>query len=226
MAFNARVKKLEAGLETRKRVFAWLEQSKASGGFLEYWRQCLMGPLVPLAWLADSEAFFLYVLVNEVNLVALSCAIENEDVWPFAAAALRSLIADLRQQQPNEQLVADWRDRFSALLERGLALEAAAAYIAHDYFEGHAVLFADSAARLKTYTSRLVEIAEIYEGIAAGHSLPRFSADMPSPAAIERSVRELVDGTRAIVIADGGDLLSAVSLLIKGVPSSSATVQQ
>jgi hypothetical protein len=215
VAFNARMKKLEAGLETRKRVFAWLEQSKASGGFLEYWRQRLMGPLVPHAWLADSEAFFLYVLVNKVNLAALSCAIDNEDVWRFAAVALRSLIADPRQL-PREELVADWRGLFSALLERGLALEAAAASIATDYFDEHAVLFADSAAMLNTYTSRLLEIAEIYDGVADQIDLRGFS-NIPSSAAVEENVRDLVNGARAIVIADGGDLSSAVSLLMNVV---------
>ena len=74
MAFNGRIQKLEASLAAKQKFLLWLEHAKAAGGFTSYWEGELKGPLVPFEWFADGEAYFLWHLVNDVNLAILKNA--------------------------------------------------------------------------------------------------------------------------------------------------------
>jgi hypothetical protein len=215
VAFNARMKKLEAGLETRKRVFAWLEQSKATGGFRKYWRQRLMGPLVPHAWLADSEAFFLYVLVNEVNLYVLQNVPATLDFW-FATKAIFRVMSFQMSLPAGLGLLQYWQSRLGSLLEEALVLEAATEAISETHFDDHQVLFPDALNELHAEVNSLCELAENYNGIAVALDVDPINIHEPAgyQAKVEAKVAEFTRRARAEVLAQDGDLTAAVRLLL------------
>ena len=67
MTLKGRLQKVEGALDANKKFFLWLDHAKAAGGFVTYWERELQGPLVPLKWFDDEEAYFLWHLVNDVN---------------------------------------------------------------------------------------------------------------------------------------------------------------
>jgi hypothetical protein len=80
---EGRIDKLEASLAAKEKFSLWLHRAKAAGGFVPYWETELKGPLAPLEWFENEEAYFLFRLVNDVNLTILKSASTNQDLRFF-----------------------------------------------------------------------------------------------------------------------------------------------
>lgn len=212
MAFGARMKKLEATLESKKRTLLWLEQAKAAGGFMQYWRQCLNGPIVPFAWLDDPDAFMLYALVNEVNVSIFREVPAQKDLFWLVAAVLRQMVAARTLSPEDMHTLEGWKTVLSRLLKDTLVLQAAVEEIQGCYFEGHSILFSDSSAELERQSSSLREVARLYNGIAEALGAQPFDTAelIPRKDDINAKTSELLNLARAEALARAGDISGAV----------------
>jgi len=67
---------------------------------IEDLRPIVSGPMVTLEWLADDEAYFLFLLLNDVNLEILKNDKANTDLHSFAHCALDGIVRQIAR--PND----------------------------------------------------------------------------------------------------------------------------
>ena len=91
MTFKRRIQKLEASLEAKGKFLLWLEHAK-TGDWQSYWLEQLQKPLIPFEWFADEDAYFLWHLVNDVNLAILTKVQANSDLRTLVHCALYGLL--------------------------------------------------------------------------------------------------------------------------------------
>ena len=95
MAFKGRIQRLEASLSANMKFLLWLEHAKRAGAWDSYWIEQLKRPLVPFEWFADEGAYFLWHLVNDVNLAILTNAQTNTDLRHLVHCALDGLLRQI-----------------------------------------------------------------------------------------------------------------------------------
>src|SRR5262249_18622038 len=146
---------------------------------IEDLRPIVSGPMVTLEWLADDEAYFLFLLLNDVNLEILKNDKANTDLHSFAHCALDGIVRQIAR--PNDsgipvpvQSIPDLAKgtgrflytKFKELFSDALLLTAAIDELSEIYFGGEDVLFDDSRAILDGLNSNLRKTVEIYAPMA------------------------------------------------------------
>ena len=176
MTLEARIHKLEASLAAKEKFSLWFHRAKVAGGFWPYWEKELKGPLAPLDWFEDEEAFFLFHLVNDVNLTILKSASTNQDLRVFAHCALDGIVRQIGRPDQSGALVPvhpipELATRvgkyvcaeFKSLLEETLLTASAIDLISETYLGGEDILFSDTRDILETEVSNLRTTAEVYD---------------------------------------------------------------
>lgn len=219
MAFQGRIQKLEASLEASKKFLLWLHDAKAAGGFILYWEREIRGPLVPLEWFADEEAYFLWHLVNDVNFRIWKDAQANRDLRTFAHCALDGVLRRIARPDDSGILVPVrpipelterqgrylW-DKFKALLAEALSLVAAIREISEAYLGGEDLLFVDTRAELETEVSNLRKTAEIFGPLATWLDVEPITAEdltLEHPM-VDANAAQLVNFSQADALASRG----------------------
>jgi hypothetical protein len=105
VTFEARIQKLETSLTARDKFSLWFYRTKAAGGFVPYLEKELKGPLEPLGWFEDEEAYLLFRLVNDVNLTILNDASTNQDLRSYAHFALDGIVRRISRPDRSGALV-------------------------------------------------------------------------------------------------------------------------
>ena len=211
MVLKTRMKKLEQSLEAKQKFFLRFQSAKATGGFLAHWTQEMKGPLVPFDWLADSEASFLYHLVNDMNFMILKAAPINRNLCWFAQAALHGVLLQSARPPIDElvervggRLYADFRE----LLEEALSLAGAIDVITENYLDGQDGLFADTRAELEAETGNLRKVASTYWPLAAWLNVEPITVEgfAPGHPKVDAKAAELANYSIAHALACGGTL--------------------
>ena len=214
MALDTRLKKLEGKLDSRKRTLLWLEQAKSAGGYVGYWKETLRRPFFPHDWM-DDEAFFLYLLINDVNVYVLQNAQSNSECLWFAAGMIRQFITAHKLTARDSQILNEWRTHYGRMLAETLAFKAATEVFTTFYCEEHDILFPDTRAELDDAAAKLREIADIFNGLAselgvAPLEVEGFSEGHP---AVDEKVEQFVRAARAEVLANAGAVTAGVQQL-------------
>jgi hypothetical protein len=177
---EGRIHRLEASLAAKEKFFLWLHYAKAAGGFAPYWERELAGPLAPLEWFEDEEAYFLFRLVNDVNFSILKNASTNQDLRSLAHCALDGILR--RICTPDESGVFEpvcsipevatrvgkyLCAKFRTLLEETALMASAIDVISETYLGGEDILFSDIRATLDAEMSCLNATAELFDPLAA-----------------------------------------------------------
>jgi hypothetical protein len=228
MTIAGRIHRLEASLEAEKKFFLWLQHAKAKGGFVRYWEQELVGPLVPFEWFADEEAHFLYSLVNDVNFTILNSASTNQDLNVLAYCALDGLLRQISRPDQSGALVPVrpipeiksqvggylWA-KFRTLLEETLSLAAAVDEISETYLGGEDILFADSRGTIDAETSTLRKTAEIYGSLAEWLNLEPITVECftPDHPMVDAKAKQLVLLSRAQALIGRDDRRKSIDAL-------------
>ena len=241
MAFKGRLQKLEASLEAKQKFVLWLRDAKAVGGWVSYWEGELGGPLVALKWFEDEEAYFLWHLVNDANLMILKDAHANHDLRSFAHCALDGVLRQIARPNPSgvfeperpitepaghvgEYLYA----KLKTLLDQALSLASAVDDISEAYLDGEDILFTDTRAILDAEISNLRKTADVFEPLAAWLNLEPitaegFTTDHPKVVA---KVVELTELSRAQALVQSSDRRQFIEALHRAVPELVAGRQQ
>ncbi len=161
MTLETRIHKLETSLAAREKFTLWLHHAKAAGGFVSYWEKEMRGPLAPLEWFEDEEAYLLFRLVNDVNFAILNNASKNQDLRSFAHCALdgvlrricrlnkSSVFVPVHPIPENATLIGKKLcAKFKLLLEETVLMAAAIDVISGTYVGGEDILFSDMRASL------------------------------------------------------------------------------
>jgi hypothetical protein len=233
MTIAGRIHRLEASLEAEKKFFLWLQHAKAKGGFIRYWEQELVGPLVPFEWFADEEAHFLYFLVNDVNFTILNSASTNQDLNVLAYCALDGLLRQISRPDQSGALVPVrpipeiksqvggylWA-KFRTLLEEALSIAAAIDEISETYLGGEDILFADSRGTIDAETSTLRKTAEIYGSLAEWLNLEPITIECFTPGhpMVDTKADQLVHLSRAQALMCRDDRRKSIDALRRVCP--------
>ncbi len=176
MTLETRIRKLETSLPAKEKFFLWLHRAKATGGFVPYWEKELKGPLAPLEWFADEEAYSLFRLVNDVNFTILNNAPTNQDLRSYAHCALdgmlrricrlnkSSVFVPVHPIPENATLIGKKLcAKFKLLLEETELMTTAIDVISETYLGGEDILFPDTRALLNAEVSNLRATADVYD---------------------------------------------------------------
>jgi hypothetical protein len=216
-----RIHRIEASLGAKQKFFLWLHRAKAAGGFVPHWEKELNGPLVPFEWFKDEEAYFLFRLVNDVNIIVLKDASKNQDLRSLAHCALDSVVRQISRPDQSGCLVpvqpipetatavgAFVCTKFRTLLEEATLLACAIDVISKTVLGGEDILFPDTRGILDTEMSGLRVTAEICGYLADWLNLEPISAkDLNSGhSMVDDTVTEIVNISRAKALCGSSDL--------------------
>ena len=228
MAFKGRIQKLEASLEANKKFLLWLHDAKAAGGFISYWEREIRGPLVPLEWFADEEAYFLWRLVNDVNFAIWKNAQANHDLCSLVHCALDGVIRRIARPDPAGALVPERPipeiaerlggyvcNKFRAILTESVCFAAAIDEISETYLGGEDMLFDDTRVVLEAETSNLRKMADTFGPLLAWLNVEPITAEgfAPGHPMVDAKAAELADYSHAHAFAGGGTSGEFVSAL-------------
>ena len=153
-----RLAKLEAGLEGREKVLAWLHQHQKSIGFVDFATRRIetSGASVGLPDIEDIEAAFTYECWKDCNgrVIELQNAPLQKALFSFCILRLLSddyIVTDEKEQQSIRQLV-------KLFVLQWMMLDRVVNIISEKHFSGMHVLYEDTAAILK----KDLELAEKY----------------------------------------------------------------
>ena len=179
MTQKARISKLEASLTAKQKLYSWLKHAKLSGGLIPYWKKELTGLMLPLEWLTDEEARFLWHLVIDANVEILRCMHANDELWRVVHLALDGVVRQIARPdssgifvpvRPIPELAAHVGRylcaTFQGIWEETLCLQAAMEKISQAYLEGEDILFADSRGAMDTATANFHDTAYMCGAIA------------------------------------------------------------
>jgi hypothetical protein len=219
MTLKGRLQKVEEALDANKKFFLWLDHAKAAGGFVTYWERELKGPLVSFKWFGDEEAYFLWRLVNDVNIAIWNDAQSNRALRSFAHCALDGLLRQIARPDPSGVLVPAgsitevpervsryFLHKFKTLIEETLLLAAAVDDLSQTYLNGGDVLFADSRCELLDQISQLRVTAHLYEPLAAWLNVEpvEVAGFPPGHARVGIKAAEIANFSRAAALAVSG----------------------
>ena len=176
MTLEARIHKLEASLTAKEKFSLWFHRAKAAGGFVPYWEKELHGPLAPLDWFEDEEAYLLFRLVNDVNFTILNNASKNQDLRSLAHCALDGILRRICRLNkssifvpvhpiPENAILIGKKlcAKFKLLLEETELKAIAIDVISKTYIGGEDILFSDMRASLDAELFNLRTTADIFD---------------------------------------------------------------
>ncbi len=154
-----RLAKLEAGLDGREKVLAWLHVNQQRGGFLDLAIRCIEtnGASVQLPDMEDVESRFIYVCWRACNLRVLELQEAGLQKALLALCMGRFLRAERIPRDELFELQA-FRETLKVFVLQWMLLERVVEIIREEHFSGMRVLYDDTTAILK----RDLEKAEIY----------------------------------------------------------------
>jgi hypothetical protein len=264
-ASGARVARLEDSLSPRSAVLLWLAEAMAYPSLPAYarslterppgeWPLEAIGARVEAAvrgsmrgrtreavrtagWQAIREAFFLFELVEHINLAAVEAL---DQAWPslgllasqMRCLALESEIPEYRTHPLGGRALAvratEWREALSCFLTNLYEAEEARLALERRYLDGHSCLFAEPADDLARLLERAEGLAEIADQLAAmpATASPARRERRPkvrefdlgalrkaSRAQAARSAAVLVDSARCATLDLLGEGAAAVAIL-------------
>lgn len=176
MTLETRIHKLETSLPAKEKFTLWLHRAKAAGGFVPYWEKELKGPLAPLDWFEDEEAYLLFRLVNDVNFTVFQNAHKNRDLRFFAYFALDGILRRIGRLDESNAFVPVCPipeiatrvgnhvcAKFKSLLEETVLMASAIEVISETYLGSEDILFPDTRAMLNAEVSNLRTTAGLYD---------------------------------------------------------------
>jgi len=220
MTLKGRLQKVEEALDANKKFLLWLDHAKAVGGFVSYWERELKGPLVPFKWFGDEEAYFLWRLVNDVNIAILNDAQTNHDLRRVLHCALDGVLRQITQPDESGRLVPVLPapevtklvgeflyGQFKTIFEEALLLAAALDELSQTHLDGKDLLFVDTHSELVRHISQLRATAQLYAPLAAWLKVkPMEVHDFPpGHARVGAKAVEMADFSKAAALTVSGD---------------------
>ena len=236
MTLERRINKLETSLLAKEKFFLWLNRAKAAGGFVPYWEKELKGPLAPLEWFADEEAYLLFRLVNDVNFTILNNASKNKDLRSFAHCALDGVVRRISRPNRSGALVpvrpipevpsrvgVYLCAKFRLLLEETLSLAAAVDEISETYLGGEDILFSDIRATLDAEVSCLNATAELFDPLTDWLHIEPLTLNRLTPCSpiVHARVDHVIHLSRAEALVSCSDLRKFKDALQRAFPEYS-----
>ena len=233
MTQKGRISKLEAWLTAKQKFYSWLKEAKLAGGFIPYMEQARTGPLLPLEWLVDDEARFLWHLVIDVNIATLRYVDANYELRSLAHVALDGVLRQVARPHNSGIFVPvcpipEFAARvgvylcamFQGIWEEAFSMQAAVEEISRTHLEGEDILFADLRGEMETAVATLRETAQMCGAIAEWLNLEAaifgqqgFSSEHPL---VKAKVEKLVNFSRVQALpstATRGQLIAAFNLV-------------
>lgn len=126
MNIDSRLRNVQKSLKAREVALLWLKTSRASGGYLEYWKKCEFN-----SWANENdETALLYCLAIEVNGAVIAATDRWNALTSWAGLLGVSMIDTAPGSRPGQlQTMRDfaehWRQKLCIFLTDVLAMEQA-----------------------------------------------------------------------------------------------------
>jgi len=219
MTLKGRLQKVEEALDANKKFLLWLDHAKAVGGFVSYWERELKGPLVPFKWFGDEEAYFLWRLVNDVNIAILNDAQTNHDLRRVLHCALDGVLRQITQPDESGRLVPVLPapevtklvgeflyGQFKTIFEEALSLAGAIDELSQTYLGGEDLLFVDTRRELVEQISQLRTTAQLLPPLAAWLNLEPLMMEgfVSGHPKVDTKATQMADFSRATALVQSG----------------------
>lgn len=221
MTIEGRIHRLEKSLTSREKFSLWLRRAKAAGGLVPYWEKELKGPLVQFEWFEDEEAYLLFRLVNDVNLMIFKNASTNQDLRTLAPCALDGILRRIARPDesgifvpvhPIPALAARVGKylcaKFRSLLEETELMAASIGVISDTCLGGEDILFSDARATFDTEVSNLRATADVYDPLADWPEIEPLKPKelAPGSSIVDAKANQIVNLSRAEALVSSSDL--------------------